>query len=69
MDIKSRLDLTAIFCDVEDFYQSFEKHCQSLPQLTSLIGEKLCRSLSVLPHWKKAFPQLVSYNGSLEVIP
>ena len=96
MDINSRLDLTAIFCDVDDFYQSFEKHCQSLPQLTSFVGEKLCRSrlglsevmtiviafhgsgyrtfkefytLQVLPHWKKAFPQLVSYNRFVELMP
>lgn len=26
MNLKSRLDLTEIFCEVDDFYQSFEKH-------------------------------------------
>jgi predicted RNase H-like HicB family nuclease len=44
MDIKSRLDLTEVFCDVDDFYQSFEKHCHSIPQLTASVGEKLCSS-------------------------
>lgn len=44
MDIKSRLYLTQVFCDVDDFYQSFEKHSQNIPQLTASVGEKLCRS-------------------------
>lgn len=26
MDIKSRLDLTEVFCDVDDFYQGFKLH-------------------------------------------
>ncbi len=96
MDIKSRLDLTEVFCDVDDFYQSFEKHCISIPQLTASVGEKLCSSrlslsevmtiviafhgsgyrtfkefytLQVLPHWKKAFPKLVSYNRFVELMP
>ena len=44
MEIKSRLDLTEIFCDVDDFYQSFEKHCRSIPQLTAVTGERRCSS-------------------------
>ncbi len=44
MDIKSRIDLTEVFCDVDDFYQGFEQHCHDVPQLTASIGEKRCRS-------------------------
>ena len=44
MEIKSRLDLTEIFCDVDDFYQSFEQHCRSIPQLTAIAEEKRCSS-------------------------
>jgi len=44
MQIKSRLDLTEIFCEVDDFYQSFEKHCRSIPQLTAVTGERRCSS-------------------------
>ncbi len=96
MDIKSRLDLTEVFCDVDDFYKAFQKYSQMLPLLTSSVGEKLCRSrlslsevmtiviafhgsgyrtfkefytLQVLPHWKKAFPKLVSYNRFVELMP
>ncbi|BAU64164.1 unnamed protein product [Stanieria sp. NIES-3757] len=96
MELKSRLDLTEIFCDVDDFYNSFEKHCHDLPQLTASTGEKIssCRmslsevmtiviafhgsgyrtfkefyTLQVRPHWKKAFPSLVSYNRFVELMP
>ncbi len=96
MDIKSRLDLTEVFCDVDDFYKAFQKYSQTLPLLTSLVGEKLCISrlslsevmtitiafhgsgyrtfkefytLQVLPHWKRAFPKLVSYNRFVELMP
>ena len=31
MELKSRLDLTEIFCDVYDFYHSFEYYCRSVP--------------------------------------
>ncbi|MDJ0898489.1 MAG: hypothetical protein QNJ55_06735 [Xenococcus sp. MO_188.B8] len=41
MTIKSRLDLTEIFCDVDDFYQSFEKHCRSIPQLSKIKTHEL----------------------------
>ncbi len=40
MELKSRLDLTEIFCDVDDFYQNFERYCLSIPQLTALAGEQ-----------------------------
>ena len=44
MNINSRIDITQVFCDVDDFYQAFQKYSQSLPTLTSFIGEKLCSS-------------------------
>jgi len=44
MDIKSRLDLTEVFCDVDDFYKAFQQYSQTLPLLTSSVGEKLCTS-------------------------
>lgn len=43
MKLKSRLDPSEVFCDVDDFYQSFEKHCRSIPQLTA-VREKRCSS-------------------------
>jgi hypothetical protein len=48
MEIKSHLDLTQIFCDVDDFYQNFERCCHSTPQLTACVGEKLCRSRLII---------------------
>jgi hypothetical protein len=42
--IVSRLDVTQIFCEVDNFYQSFERHWQQQMQLTASCGERLCRS-------------------------
>jgi len=94
--LSSRLDITKIFCDVDDFYQTFERHWQNQPMLTATCGERLCRSrmclsevmtiaiafhgsgyrtfkdfytLQVLPHWHSAFPNLVSYNRFVELMP
>jgi hypothetical protein len=96
MEIKSRLDITRIFFEVDDFYQTVEKHWQQQPLLTASCGERLCRSrlsrsevitiviafhgsgyrtfkefytLQVLPYWHKAFPNLVSYNRFVELMP
>ena len=30
------------YCDVDDFYQSFEQYCRPIPQLTAIAGEKRC---------------------------
>ena len=42
--MESRLDITQIFCEVDDFYQTFERHWLSQPLLTSTCGERLCHS-------------------------
>lgn len=94
--IVSRLDVTAIFCDVDDFCQQFEQSWTQQAQLPSMPGEKRSHSrlklsevmtiviafhgsrmrtfkdfytLVVLPHWRKAFPNLVSYNRFVELMP
>ena len=94
--ILSRLDLTQIFCDVDDFYQYFEQNRANQLQLPSSDRQKLCYSrlcLSevmaiviafhgsgyktfkefylnhVLSHWRGEFPNLVSYNRFVELIP
>lgn len=94
--IISRLDITQIFCDIDDFCQEFELHWQKYPQLPSMPGERRCRSrmnlsevmtiviafhgsgyrtfkdfytLCVLPGWRHAFPNLVSYTRFVELMP
>lgn len=89
--IVSRLDVTAIFCDVDDFCQWFEQVWSHQPQLPSMPKEKRSRSrlslsevmtiiiafhasgartfkdfytLTVLPHWRKGFPN----KGELQPI-
>jgi hypothetical protein len=92
----SRLDVTQIFWEVDDFCRMFERQWQDQPQLPSMSGEKLCRSrlsrsevmtlviafhgsgyrtfkdfytLCVLPGWRHAFPNLVSYSRFVELMP
>ena len=91
----SRLDITQIFWDVDDFCLQWSRLWQTQKQLPSSNHEKRCRSrlslsevmtiviafhgsgfrtfkefstLQVLPHWKKAFPNLVSYNRFVELM-
>ncbi len=42
--IVSHLDVTQIFCDVDDFCQQFERLWQQQVQLPSMLGEKRSRS-------------------------
>jgi hypothetical protein len=92
----ARLNLTEIFCDIDDFYQVLERVGGEAPQLPCGGEEKKYRSklslsevttiviafhgsgyrtfkefytLQVLPGWKKAFPELVSYNRFIELMP
>ena len=93
----SRLDITAIFCEVDDFYIQWSKLWQQ-QQTSTLNAQLICvvnrgchegevmtiviafhgsgfktfkefYTLQVLPHWKKAFPKLVSYNRFVELMP
>jgi hypothetical protein len=61
MDIKSRLDLTEVFCDVMTIVIAFHG--------SGYRTFKEFYTLQVLPHWKKAFPKLVSYNRFVELMP
>lgn len=92
----SRLDLTQIFCDIDDFYQVLNRVGEGIPKLpydgaAKSYNSKLSLSevmsiviafhgsgfrnfksfytLQVLPHWKSAFPNLVSYNRFVELMP
>jgi hypothetical protein len=92
----ARLDLTEIFCDVDDFYQLLERVGELTPQLPCDGEAKPYRSrlsisevmtiviafhgsgfrtfkdfyqLQVLPHWNRSFPELVSYNRFVELMP
>ena len=38
--IVSRLNITQIFCEVDDFCSSWEKEWQQVPQLPSMTGER-----------------------------
>jgi hypothetical protein len=90
------LDLTQIFCDIDDFYQSLNRVGETLPKLpddgeakqydsklslnevTSIViafhgsgfrNFKAFYTLQVLPHWKHVFPDLMSYNRFVELMP
>ena len=95
-NVVSHLDITTLFCAVDDFCQSFDKHAAGQIMLPSMAGEKKSRSrmsqsevmtiviafhgsgfrtfkdfynLMVRPFWRKAFPNLVSYNRFVELMP
>ena len=61
MKLNSRLDLTEVFCDVDDFYQSFERYCPSIPQLTAVTGEKRCNSRMSL---SEVMTIAIAFHGS-----
>lgn len=94
--IVSRLDVTAIFCDVDNFCQQYERVWAQQPQLPAIPGQNSRRSrlsvsevmtlviafhgsgmrtfkdfytLTVLPYWRSAFPNLVSYGRFVELMP
>lgn len=94
--IVSRLDVTQVFCQVDDFCQKFEGFWEQQKLLPSIAGERRSRSrmhlsevmtiviafqgsgfrsfkafysLCVLPHWRAAFPHLVSYTRFVELMP
>ncbi len=59
--IVSRLDLTQIFCDVDDFCQQFERLWQQQPQLPSMLGEKRSRSQMQL---SEIMTIVIAFHGS-----
>ncbi len=61
MKIKNRLDLTQIFCDMDDFCQNFEYYWQQQPLLTSFTSEKLCRSRMNL---SEVMTIVIAFHGS-----
>ena len=93
----SRLDLTQIFCDVDDFYQSFERFSKrdvaqlpydgqakryqsrlSVSEVMTIViafhgsGYRTFKEFytnKVLPDWREAFPNLVSYGRFVELMP
>ncbi len=91
-----RLDVTQIFCDIDDFYQLFSAQQHALPALpydgkAKPYSSRLSLSevmtiviafhgsgfrtfkdfycCQVLPHWRSAFPNLVSYSRFVELVP
>ena len=96
MEIKSRLDISQLFWEVDEFSQAFEAHCSqalklsngeppvvyrsrlSISEVTTIViafhgsGYRTFKefyTLQVLPHWRSAFPHLVSYNRFVELMP
>ena len=97
MEFNSRLDLTTVFCEVDDFCKKFDFHWEEQLKLTAICGEKISGSrlnvsevmtialafvaasgyrtfkdfytLLVLSCWREAFPNLVSYNRFVELMP
>lgn len=92
----SRLNVSQIFWEVDDFCRAFEASWIAHPQFPSMTGERLCQSrlsrsevmtiviafhgsgyrtfkefytLCVLPGWGHAFPNLVSDNRFVELMP
>ncbi len=92
----SHLDMTQIFCEVDDFCQYFERQWEQQAQLPKLNSARCSRTrmclsevmtivigfhgsgyrtfkdfytLQVLPQWRSAFPNLVSYTRFVELMP
>ncbi|MBE9020890.1 IS982 family transposase [Chroococcidiopsidales cyanobacterium LEGE 13417] len=59
--IVSRLDLTQIFCDVDDYCQQFEQLWEQQPQLPSMLGEKRSRSRM---HLSEIITIVIAFHGS-----
>lgn len=59
--IVSHLDVTQIFCDVDDFCQVFEQHWQQHPQLPSMVGEQHSSSRLSL---SEVMTIVIAFHGS-----
>ena len=92
-----RLDLTTLFCDIDDFYREYDRHSDrpikrlpydgqakpyrsqlSISEVTTIVvafhssGYRTFKdfySRQVLENWRDAFPNLVSYNRFVELMP
>ena len=61
MNSVSRLDITRIFCDVDDFCQQWEQHCSTQKQLPSEFREKRCKSRMSL---SEIMTIVIAFHGS-----
>lgn len=59
--IVSRLDVTQIFCDSDDFCQQFEQMWQQQPQRTSMLGERRSQSRMQL---SEVMMIVIAFHGS-----
>lgn len=59
--IVSHLDLTQIFCEVDDFCEQFERYWQGQPQLPSMPGERRSRSRLRL---SEVMTIVIAFHGS-----
>ncbi len=59
--IVSRLDVTQIFCEVDDFCQQWEHLWQQMPQLPTITGERRSRSRM---HLSEVMTIAIAFHGS-----
>ena len=59
--IVSRLDITQIFCDIDDFCKRWESFWQEIPQLPSTLGERRCNSRM---HLSEVMTIVIAFHGS-----
>ena len=60
-NIVSHLDITQIFCEVDDLCESFEKHWQEQPMLPSMPGERKSHSRMRL---SEVMTIIIGFHGS-----
>jgi hypothetical protein len=61
MDIKNHLDITEIFCQLDDFYQTFECHYQQQPLLMGTEQPRFYRSRMSL---SEVMTIVIAFHGS-----
>lgn len=59
--IVSRLEITQVFCEVDDFCQQFERLWQQQLQLASVRGERRSRSRM---HMSEVMTVVIAFHGS-----
>ncbi|WP_254625774.1 hypothetical protein [Nostoc sp. TCL240-02] len=58
--IVSRLDITQIFCDIDDFCNHWESLWQQVPQLPSTTGERCSKSRM---HLSEVMTIAIAFHG------